>query len=230
MKINQLIPVKKLGLVAMIASLLGGCGGSDDDETALFNVTLTNITSNQPMSPAAVAVHGSDMSIWTLGEAASVPLETLAEGGDNSSLLSTLEASGAVVASGTGAIAPGASETITIDGTQSTLSLATMLVNTNDGFAGLGGLTISTMAVGESQTLWLPAYDAGTESNSEADGTIPGPADGGEGFNAARDDLEDHVTRHPGVVSSDDGLGTSVLNGSHRFDAPVAKVVVTRTR
>ncbi|MFT5808172.1 MAG: hypothetical protein ACI9LG_002473 [Moritella dasanensis] len=28
----------------------------------------------------------------------------------------------------------------------------------------------------------LPAYDAGTEANSEAVGTIPGPADGGEGL------------------------------------------------
>jgi hypothetical protein len=72
------------------------------------------------------------------------------------------------------------------------------------------------------------AYDAGTEANSEAKGTMPGPADGGEGFNASRDDV-DFVHIHPGVISMYDGLADSVLGASHRFDNPVLAVTIMRT-
>jgi len=57
---------------------------------------------------------------------------------------------------------------------------------------------------------------------------VPGPAAGGEGFNVTRDDLVDRVTVHAGVVTRDDGLSTSALDVSHRFDNPVARIVVTR--
>jgi hypothetical protein len=72
------------------------------------------------------------------------------------------------------------------------------------------------------------AYDAGTEANTEAKGSMPGPADGGEGFNAARDDVN-FVHIHPGVISQYDGLADSVLMPSHRFDNPVLAVTITRT-
>jgi hypothetical protein len=74
----------------------------------------------------------------------------------------------------------------------------------------------------------LPAWDAGTEANSEASGTIPGPADGGEGYNATRDDLVNFVAIHRGVISADDGLNSSILDESHRFDNPVARVMIER--
>jgi len=71
-------------------------------------------------------------------------------------------------------------------------------------------------------------YDAGTEINNEAPGTIPGPADGGEGFNADRSDNVNLVRGHGGVVSSADGLASSVLDQSHRFDNPAVMVTITR--
>ena len=73
------------------------------------------------------------------------------------------------------------------------------------------------------------AYDAGTEANSEAAGTIPGPADSGEGFNEERDDVN-YVAMHPGVVSQHDGLSSSVLSSQHKFDNPLTQVVITRTQ
>ena len=82
--------------------------------------------------------------------------------------------------------------------------------------------------MGESLRITAPAYDAGTEANSERAAGIPGPAAGGEGFNAVRDD-EDFVRGHSGVVSSQDGLDDSVLTGAHRWDNPVFSLVVTRT-
>lgn len=63
-----------------------------------------------------------------------------------------------------------------------------------------------------------------------AAGTIPGPADGGAGFTGDRDDLAHQATAHPGLATADDGLSTSVLNQSHRWDNPVARVTITRSR
>jgi hypothetical protein len=57
---------------------------------------------------------------------------------------------------------------------------------------------------------------------------MPGPADGGEGFNAMRSDTG-YVAMHPGVVSADDGLNSSVLSVEHRFDNPAVRIMVSRT-
>jgi hypothetical protein len=154
----------------------------------------------------------------------------MAEGGDNSVLLQF----GSAIAniSSEAPVAPGAQTTLTLttDSLEALkLSLSTMMVNTNDGFTGLNAMDVSSLAVNETLTHFTLAYDAGTESNSESSGTIPGPADGGEGFNEARDDVN-VVAMHPGVVSQHDGLTRSVLNSEHKFDNPLAKVVITRTQ
>ncbi|RMH22958.1 MAG: hypothetical protein D6698_00320, partial [Gammaproteobacteria bacterium] len=107
------------------------------------------------------------------------------------------------------------------------MSVASMLVNTNDGFAAKKEIDISNLAVGESLMVSLNALDAGTEANDELQANIPGPAAGGEGFNAQRNDV-DRVYGHAGVISQDDGLATSILGQAHRFDNPVAKLVITR--
>jgi hypothetical protein len=103
-----------------------------------------------------------------------------------------------------------------------------MLVNTNDAFTGVNGLPIGDLSVGESKIYLSQPWDAGTESNTETAATIPGPAGGGEGFNPVRDD-RDYIATHPGVVTGDDGLASSILDESHRFIGPVVKFVVTRT-
>ena len=168
-----------------------------------------------------------------IGEAASAGLELLAEGGDNSGLLDEVE--GRSELSGEGPVGPGASDTLELeldsdDTGGALLTVITMLVNTNDAFTGLNAIDLSGMAVGDSVTRMGIAYDAGTEANSEAAGTLPGPVDGGEGFNAARDDLNDQVTMHGGVVTRDDGLSSSALDQSHRFDNPVVRFTITRTQ
>ena len=229
----------------LAASLLSACGSSSDDDDEMvvddivivedvmmsYEVTVTNLSSNQPMSPLAIQLHNANFTAWQVGDAASVALEELAEGGDNSSVLA-LDASNVYSAvSGAGAIGPGMSDTITIESGEYSdinLTLTSMLVNTNDAFTGKTKLDLSELAVGDSQKLYLPVYDAGTEGNSELDGTIPGPADGGEGFNMARDDV-DYVARHPGVVGVDHGYSESVLNSTHGFDSPVALLSITRT-
>jgi len=213
-----------------------GCSSSNDDTPpaatlASYEVKVVNATNNQPLSPVAVITHSASYSLWNIGSVASTDLEYLAEGGSNSQLLASLASEDASSASGAAPIGPGANETISVTvsaSTQTLLSVATMLVNTNDAFSGLRSIDVSGLAKGDSMTMHAKVYDAGTEVNSEALGTIPGPADSGEGFNAARSDINDIVTSHGGVVSADDGLSTSVLDQSHRFDNPAMVVTITR--
>lgn len=202
---------------------------------ASFDVTVSNLTNAQPLSPVAVIAHQDGYTVFTVGSAATAGLETLAEGGDNSALIAEADADATVVATASGAapVGPAGSETITIEVLQSelpdlTLSISTMLVNTNDAITGLNGAAIGGMAAGDSMTWQTIAYDAGTELNTEEAIHIPGPAGGGEGFNAARDDREDRVAMHSGVVSQEDGFAMSGLTGQHRFDTPVARVRIER--
>jgi hypothetical protein len=191
-----------------------------------YEITIINLTNSQPLSPVAVVLHPSG-NLWSVGDVPSVELEMMAEGGDNSGLL----ALGMAGTSGAGAIGPGGNETISVtvqDVTDAKLTVATMLVNTNDAFSGLNAWDLSQLAVGDSWTTTAGVYDAGSEVNSEAAGTMPGPADGGEGFNAMRSDTG-YVAMHPGVVSVDDGLSSSVLSVEHRFDNPAIRIMVTRT-
>lgn len=239
-KMNNSKKAAKLLLVSTFAVALSACGDSDNDDPVVtpeppapaeysYRVTVTNLTYAQPLSPFAVLLHG-DTKMWMLGDSASVPLEELAEGGDSTNLLA--ENNVLVSAADDGVLMPGNSSSVTISTTDRTathLTSATMLVNTNDAFSGLTGIDISAMAVDESLTWRLNVYDAGTEANSEAAGTIPGPADGGTGFDAARDDV-DFIAYHPGVVSQDDGLTNSVLTQAHRFDNPAIKLTITRTK
>jgi hypothetical protein len=200
---------------------------------ASFDITVTNLTLGQPLSPIAVVVHNSSQRVFRIGEAASEGLEVLAEGGDNSQLLDELD--GIAEVSGSAPVGPGGSDMLMLelDDDQTdglSLSVVSMLVNTNDAITGLNAISLADMPVGATMTYTAVAYDTGTEANSEQAGTIPGPADGGEGFNALRDDIDDAVTMHPGVVSADDGLSDSVLGQIHRFDNPVARVAITRTQ
>lgn len=221
------------GLAALAAMVLAACGGSGDKTVPerMLRVTVTNLTAGQPMSPMLAAVH-TGPAAWQAGVPASTALEQLAEGGDASALADVLKAAGGIAeARSAAALAPGASESLTLGmggGADAGLTVATMLVNTNDAFAGVTALPVGRLAMGERLTRRAVAWDAGTEDNSEAAGTIPGPADGGEGFNAARNDALDVVRHHAGVVSADDGLGGSVLASKHRFDNPVLQVVVER--
>ncbi|MEM1187482.1 MAG: spondin domain-containing protein [Pseudomonadota bacterium] len=242
--------MQRVLITAAAVCLLAACGDSsisqpdttppdtatpppDPITPASFDVSATNLTLGQPLSPLAVLIHDSGQAVFRIGETASAGLELLAEGGDNSGLLDEID--GAAEASGGGPIGPGGSETLTLeladDQTDGlSLSVISMLVNTNDAITGLNGIPLADMAVGDSMTYSAVAYDAGTEANNELAGTIPGPADGGEGFNAMRDDVGDFVTMHPGVVTADDGLSLSVLNQMHRFDNPVIRITVTRTQ
>ncbi|MEE9303829.1 MAG: spondin domain-containing protein [Thiotrichaceae bacterium] len=226
---------KYIALTSLLLStaFLSGC--HSDDETRSFDISVRNVTANQPLSPIGVVLHKTGYHAWIDGQAASVSLEHLAEGGDNSALITDANAIDTTLQATSGAqpVGPGGSTQFQLSINNETdirLTLFSMLVNTNDAYTGINAAKLSDLTVGQSLSLSLPAWDSGTEANSEAQGTMPGPADGGEGFNANRDDFLDLVGIHRGVLSSDDGLASSILNQSHRFDNPVMQVRITRTQ
>ena len=238
LSINKLIFVSLFPLV-----ILSGCNDNDPKPMVVeevvvpepepvvysYEITVSNLTYAQPLSPVAVILH-DEGHFWNIGESSSVALETLAESGDNSLLLA--EAEVLASQSGAGVIMPGMSETIEVsltDNQPEYISIATMLVNTNDAFTGINAMVLSNLEMGESISLTTRSYDAGTEKNSELVSTIPGPASSGagEGFNEMRDDL-DMVGMHAGVVSVDDGLSTSVLTQAHKFDNPTLHISISR--
>ncbi len=237
MNIQNKISIKMLLSVLLSSLLLSACSDNDDEPAPTpppepvvyqFDVSVTNLTHAQPMSPVAVLLH-NEGQLWQIGSSASVALETLAESGDNSAVLA--ETMVLAQTSGSEVLMPGTTQMLSVmieDTAPMMLSLASMLVNTNDAFTGINAMSIGDLAVGESISVQTSSYDAGTEKNSEQMATIPGPAGGGEGFNAARDDV-DFVAMHGGVVSVDDGLMLSALTQAHRFDNPTLSITITRT-
>jgi hypothetical protein len=241
----NLLRLLAIGFAAILAAGCDGDGGNNGNAggqtappsvtMATFEVTVSNLTNGQPLSPIAVIAHQNTFPVFTIGMPASAGLETLAEGGDNSALLAEAIAIAGIgdTASGAAPIGPAGSETVslTMDANvlgSMTISVSTMLVNTNDAITGVNAVPLGDMQVGDSVSLRSIAYDAGTEANTESAAHIPGPAGGGEGFNAARDDLADRVAMHTGVVGQDDGFASSDLTGQHRFDNPVAQVTIER--
>ena len=234
---RSFIQLGAFSLISTVAVLaLSGCGGSGSSApvSKTYQITVQNLTGNQPLSPVAIIAHKSGYQVFEVGKSATEGLEYLAEGGSNIELLAEAKADADYISSsaGTGAIAPGGNESVSLelgDAKDFQVSVATMLVNTNDAFAAEVSSKVDELQVGERLTINAPAWDAGTEANSESVGTLPGPVDGGEGFSDSRVGDSDFVAIHQGVVTSDDGLATSVLNESHRFDNPVARIIVERT-
>lgn len=234
--------------LALCAFWLQGCDNDNNNRTttvpppppppamASFDIAVTNLSNAQPLSPIAVIGHQDGYALFTVGVSASAGLEEMAEGGDNTTLIAAAMADplALVTASGAAPIGPAGSETVTITVLESNLatlriSVATMLVNTNDAFTAIDAVPVGSMALNDTRQMTAIAYDAGTEADTESAAHIPGPAGGGEGFNAARDDDADRVAMHSGVISQDDGLSSSGLSEQHRFDNPVMRLRITRT-
>ncbi|MDR9827280.1 spondin domain-containing protein [Vibrio sp. FNV 38] len=224
--------------IAGAVTVLAGCPNDDDNNSSIsasttqtYSVNVANLTVNQPMSPLAILTHNAGFKLFDIGSPASVPLEYLAEGGSNAELIALMDSDSSVEQglSGNGLVLAGQSDSVnvTVDSSYPYLSVASMLVNTNDAFVGETGINVSSLEVGESYTMNMSVWDSGTEGNDELAASIPGPAGGGEGFNADRND-DDRVAFHSGVISQDDGLTTSALYANHRFLNPGAQLVITR--
>ena len=213
---------------SIAGAMLMTLSACNHDQMQEYQISITNITNEQPLSPPVAMLHNKNFSFWKIGEQASNELEVMAEGGDGSGLLSLRRQNSQY--GSTAPLFPGESIQFNlraINDTFKNLSVAGMLINTNDGFSGLNGIELIKLEPGQTSVYYTHVYDAGTEFNSELSGTIPGPSDGGEGFNAARDDVTSVVTSHGGIVSVDDNFADSTLNSAHKFDNPALRIVIT---
>ena len=226
-------PFPSLGLsLAIVCSLAvtAPVGAADDDEGARFEVTITNLTRGQQFTPILVASHKSNVRLFELGKPASTELATLAEEGNTAPLaaaLSALPGTGQVVTGG-GLTNPGASTTLIVEGRRGFgfLSVAAMLIPTNDGFFALNGVALPRG--NDTLTLTAPAYDAGSERNDELCVSIPGPfftECGGSGGGGKPGGGEGYVHIHAGIH----GIG-NLPAALRDWRNPVALITVRRVR
>ena len=212
---------------------LGVSGHAYADPYRTYEVSITNLTRGQTFTPQLLVTHRRSIALFELGSPASLPLEILAEAGDTAPLTETLLSQPHKVGEVTqidGLLGPGETAIMRISASRHHryLSLAAMLIPTNDTFVALDRLVLPKW--GSRSTLAL-AYDAGTEANDQNCVNIPGPRCGG-------------AAHSPGPNPGDEGY-VYVSNGFHNLpvnDAggevlgpavydwrnPVAKVVVKR--
>ena len=180
--------------VVMFTSAASGNGNSDRGRR--YEVTITNVTKGQVISPVVMATHSSGMQpIYSFGSPASDELAGVAEDAVLQPLIDMLNADPSVanvvtIMGAGGPIMPGetASAIISTHGNARELSMAAMLVTTNDTFTGLNGYALP----GNGYVTYIAGgYDAGSEVNNEDCDYIPGPpcdnagvraTEGAEGF------------------------------------------------
>jgi hypothetical protein len=237
MKVIKQSPIKS------VLSVLALALASSTTMAQELSITVTNLTQGLHFTPVITAAHTSENNLFMASEMASVELQAMAEGGDISGLVSMLTNADANInenpAMGLLAPAMSASFTLTNDSANTHLSLAAMVLPSNDGFVGLDSWAIPEEA--GTYTVFLNAYDAGTEANNELRGSgapgeagmpVPPPLEALIGMNGTGvTDMESNskVHIHRGSLGdSDMSAGTSDINNSvQRWLNPVAKLTIT---
>ncbi len=227
---------RKLTGVAIVASLVFASSSALASGSKMYKVTITNITNSIIFTPILVASHRKKLSLFELGSPASEGLEGLidiAEGGDVLPLTTTLEGINHVVeVKDAGALPPGHSVTVEISAAHGArrITLASMLLPTNDGFIALNSVRAPKRG---SVTYYSPGYDAGSEPNDELCQNIPGGGMcGGEGRSLIDDNAEGYVHIHRGIHGSNpSGNFVSDLAADvYDWRNPVAIITITRIR
>ncbi|MFV2001086.1 MAG: spondin domain-containing protein, partial [Acidimicrobiia bacterium] len=200
------------------------------ERVATYEITITNLTSGQPVTPAVFAAHTGRHELFQEGTTASNGIQQLAENGGVPVLASEAAANPDISAStvvGAAPLAPGtsASTTLQVIGQADRFSLAAMLVCTNDGFGGLDGKKLPK-EIGDEARYSARAYDAGTEVNTELFADLVPPCDGDltTGTGTTNPDLAENgrIHLHAGIEGNGD------LTQAHRWDGPVISVTIER--
>lgn len=234
------------GLVLAIALGFGAVAQSNADAngpfSGTFRVTIENLSTGQPLSPPVAATHRPGLRLFKVGAYASPEIEAIAEAGNELAAFDLLNASPKVTEvvdigaplTPYGTVVGDFTDTATFDITGRAgdrLSLATMLICTNDGFTGLDGVRLPREG---SVVFETNAYDAGTEDNTQNSPDIVDPCsalgpvhlDGDDNGNedaAVDTNPAQGIHMHPGIHGSGD-LDPAV----HGWYNPVVRVTVER--
>ncbi len=235
-------PLRRLALAALGLASSGvafsgpaSAGEHHEDEAATYTVTFENLTEGQWFTPPNFAAHRSGVRVFGLGRPASPGVVAVAENGMVPVLAAELSAaidgeglgtSGVGPGVDGGPIPPGAAVSFEVSSTERRFSLVSMVICTNDGFAGLSSVNLPRWE-GETTTLRVRAYDAGSEINTERhDDLVPAPfcGGGGKGTTVSNPALAESrkVRLHRGI----EGVGD--LGPQFDWSNPVAEVTITR--
>jgi len=214
-----------------------GFVGAGDAAERMYEITLENLTTSQPFSPGVVVTHARKQRLFMPGAPASEGIRVIAENGDPS--VSVVELTGAPgifdVQATTAPVGRADDEniphTLTVQvkarGKARFLSLAVMLICTNDGFTGLN--TVPLPRGFHPRSYYAGGYDAGTEENDElftsivdACGAI-GPVPVGPDGQNNRTATEGVIAHHPNIAGTGD-----LSPRAHGWEGPVLKVTVRR--
>lgn len=225
-----------LALAALGVGLLALPAAAGPPERT-YEITIDNVSFGQPISPPVIATHRNSVSLFEVGQPASDAIVAIAEDGNQAPALAALDGLARVTdATAPGPIAPEGtrvdvptSRTVEITARPGDrLSIAGMLICTNDGIVGADRLKLPNRGA---YTVALGTYDAGSERNTELSADIVDPCsllgpvdlDGDpNGNNNAGLDTDDVIAVHPGV----DGTVGDLLP-AHDWDT-AATVTVRR--
>ena len=204
-----------------------------------YRVTIENLTTGQVFSPGVIATHTKAVSVWRNGDAASDGIRQIAEDGSEAAEVAALAGAAGVHAvistgapinriGGIAALPQSRSYMIGAAGSANRLSVAVMIICTNDGFTGVSGVKLPGGFTAESHM--VGAWDAGTEQNNEkfnqivdpcgAVGPVTSPPDGN-----GRVATSDAIATHPNIQ----GVGDLSVQ-KHGWRGPVARITVQRMR
>ncbi|AFS83402.1 spondin domain-containing protein [Candidatus Nitrosopumilus sediminis] len=229
-------------IVTMITIASVGIPESDAAKSQMYEVTITNLTPGQPITPPLLVTHSAEAGFFAPGEMASDELQQLAENGNAEPLVEMLQGKMGVldIVQGTTPLVPandpgdtglGYSETFTVSaqGKMRYLSFASMLVCTNDGFAGID---LVKLPFYKQKTVYASAFDARTEMNTEDFVDIVPPCQGAigitsddEGTGASNPAISEDgvVIPHPGIMG-----GKDLQRNVHAWSNPVVKIDIVR--
>ncbi|MGH3132779.1 MAG: spondin domain-containing protein [Gaiellaceae bacterium] len=208
-----------------------------------YEVTITNLTGGQPLTPPLVATHRAATGMFTVGQPASFGLKEIAENGNLGPMITGLEsdkhvadveAAGAPLVPaglpGSGVGAPSATLTLTASEGAMFLAFASMLICTNDGFTGVDSLRLPK-DVGDAVVVRSAGYDAGTEVNTEDFADIVPPCQGLVGVSSGEPGTgtSNPALSENGVIHHHVGIaGGTDLVAIHAWSDPVAEITVER--
>ena len=226
--------------IAGAAALPATASGAPPSQT--YEVTITNLTDTQWFTPPLLTTHNRRADVFQQGHPASFGVKEIAENGNLAPLSEALGASPAVadvvVALGDPPpLAPGDSITVEVTGRSNArlLSMVSMLICTNDGFAGVDSAKLPRR-IGQTSHVYGYAYDAGTEINTEDFNDIVPPC---QDLNGVSDPEKDGtgesnpalaeggvVTIHGGI----DGTIADLTEPAHGFNPKAPAVAISATR
>jgi hypothetical protein len=224
-------------MMALTASLVGAAtlatqaAADGRPHERLYRVTVQNATRGQPIAPSLFITHTAGFKLFSIGDAPTLGIATMAETGDPGLLSDDVVASDGVYEAvilpydrTPPVMLPGESNStmISASGRARFFTAVAMLGATNDAFYAIQGIPLPRFG---SITVRADAYDAGSEANTEANGEVPATPLGNQD-SVMGGDGEGHIHIHAGIhgVGGADGL----VPAMHDWRNPVVEITIER--